>query len=72
MIATITELSGPNGVLLLVTVAVLLRRFMPVTLVVTIEEETAPPCFGIVRQPTQRLSLSAALSRLIAVRSPLP
>jgi hypothetical protein len=72
MTAMITEWSGPNGVLLLVTVAVLIRRFMPVTLVVTIDEDTAPPCFGFVRQPARRFSLSAALSRLIAVRSPLP
>lgn len=72
MIALITELSGPHFVMFLLTLAILLRRFIPVSVVVTIEEEGSPSCFGVVRRSQRRVIFPGQVTRPFALGSPSP
>lgn len=72
MIALITELSGPHFVMFLVTVAILLRRFVPISIVVTIEEDTSARCFGVVRRVRRGRILPGVKVHPVAVGSPCP
>lgn len=72
MIALITELSGPHIVMFLLTVAILLRRFVPVSIVVTIEEDDSPRCFGFIRRSRRPLIFTDPGVRPFPVSSPSP